>query len=66
MKTRLIIDGNSVYEIDEECMECRKKTGSRVRVQKQESRKGEQKRAVQKETEQKKTKRARPQGDGTA
>jgi hypothetical protein len=24
MGTRLIIDGNSVYEIDEDCMECRK------------------------------------------
>lgn len=24
MKTRLIIEGNTVYEIDEECMECRK------------------------------------------
>lgn len=25
MKTRLIIEGNAVYEIDEECMECRRK-----------------------------------------
>jgi hypothetical protein len=24
MGTRLIIDGNSVYEIDEDCIECRK------------------------------------------
>jgi hypothetical protein len=24
MGTRLIIDGNSVYEIDEDCVECRK------------------------------------------
>lgn len=24
MKTRLIIEGNTVYEIDEECMECRR------------------------------------------
>lgn len=22
MKTRLVIEGNSVYEIDEECLEC--------------------------------------------
>ena len=25
MATRLIIDGNAVYEIDEDCMECREK-----------------------------------------
>lgn len=25
MKTRLIIDGNAVYEIDEECEECQQK-----------------------------------------
>lgn len=27
MKTRLIIDGNAVYEIDEECEACMKKKG---------------------------------------
>ncbi len=27
MKTTLIIDGNDVYEIDEDCMECKKKDG---------------------------------------
>lgn len=26
MSTRLIIDGNAVYEIDEDCLECQKKT----------------------------------------
>ncbi len=25
MSTRLIIDGNAVYEIDEDCQECQKK-----------------------------------------
>lgn len=25
MSSRLIIDGNAVYEIDEDCMECQKK-----------------------------------------
>lgn len=25
MATRLIIDGNAVYEIDEDCLECQKK-----------------------------------------
>lgn len=25
MSTRLIIDGNAVYEIDEDCLECQKK-----------------------------------------
>lgn len=30
MATRLIIDGNAVYEIDEDCLECqKKKTGYR-------------------------------------
>ncbi len=27
MSTRLIIDGNAVYEIDEDCMECQKQKG---------------------------------------
>lgn len=26
MKTRLIIEGNAVYEIDEECMECKRRS----------------------------------------
>lgn len=34
MKTRLIIDGNAVYEIDEECLECRKKKGERISEEK--------------------------------
>ncbi|MGN0158159.1 MAG: hypothetical protein ACI39W_03310 [Brotaphodocola sp.] len=34
MAVRLIIDGNSVYEIDEECMECQRK---KQRFQKKES-----------------------------
>ncbi|MCC8061435.1 MAG: hypothetical protein LIO81_11500 [Clostridiales bacterium] len=25
MATKLIIDGNAVYELDEDCLECRKK-----------------------------------------
>ena len=32
MATRLIIDGNAVYEIDEDCQECQqRKNGSRGR-----------------------------------
>ncbi len=32
MATRLIIDGNAVYEIDEDCQEClQRKNGSRSR-----------------------------------
>ena len=34
--TRLIIDGNAVYEIDEECMEEQKKNRSKSRVRAQE------------------------------
>lgn len=29
MATRLIIDGNAVYEIDEDCMACQKKNGKK-------------------------------------
>lgn len=36
MSTRLVIEGNSVYEIDEECLACaKKKEQDRQRVKKQ-------------------------------
>lgn len=36
MKTRLVIDGNSVYEIDEECLACsQKREQERQTVKKQ-------------------------------
>lgn len=41
MKTRLIIEGNAVYEIDEECMERKKKEREeelRKRAQKEQKR----------------------------
>lgn len=43
MATRLIIDGNAVYEIDEDCLECQKKRGEyrgRVRQQNRRCRAG--------------------------
>ena len=37
MNTRLIIDGNAVYEIDEDCLACRgRRTGRSTPLQKME------------------------------
>lgn len=45
MGFRLIIDGNAVYEIDEDCAECRKRKGG---FQSSEKKQGKEERAVQK------------------
>lgn len=39
MATRLIIDGNAVYEVDEECMEAQKRNEAQRRTRKKEPRK---------------------------
>mgnify|MGYP003355473218 FL=1 len=41
MYSRLIIDGNAVYEIDEECIQKKKNRGFKERKSREENRKGE-------------------------
>ena len=41
MYSRLVIDGNAVYEIDEECIQKKKNSGFKERKSREENRKGE-------------------------
>ena len=41
MYSRLVIDGNAVYEIDEECVQKKKNRGYKERKSREENRKGE-------------------------
>ena len=41
MYSRLVIDGNAVYEIDEECIQKKKNRGFKERKSRAEKRKGE-------------------------
>lgn len=41
MKTRLIIDGNAVYEIDEECEACQQRSQRNQKNQKKQENRGE-------------------------
>ena len=41
MYSRLVIDGNAVYEIDEECIQKKKNRGFKERKRREENRKGE-------------------------
>ena len=41
MYSRLVIDGNAVYEIDEECIQKKKNRGFKERKSREENRKGE-------------------------
>ena len=41
MYSRLVIDGNAVYEIDEECIQKKKNRGFKERKIREENRKGE-------------------------
>ena len=40
MYSRLVIDGNAVYEIDEECIQKKKNRGFKERKSREENRKG--------------------------
>ena len=41
MYSRLVIDGNAVYEIDEDCIQKKKNRGFKERKSREENRKGE-------------------------
>ena len=41
MYSRLVIDGNAVYEIDEECIQKKKNRGFKERKSREENRNGE-------------------------
>ena len=41
MSRKLIIDGNAVYEIDEECIQKKKNRGFKERISREENRNGE-------------------------
>ena len=46
MYSRLVIDGNAVYEIDEECIQKKKNRGFKERKRREENRKGEKKNPI--------------------
>lgn len=60
MTTRLIIDGNAVYEIDEDCVRCREQ--SRAAVSRRETDKKKAQKEIQKETQIEKQKEKQKEG----